>query len=195
MKKIQTNKVNYIKLGRGGSWTEECIKENKMKLGYEKVLHKMCVEERWNDVEKYLDSTDRGAITRHVNQIKEFYKAPEEIMWITFYGGKLYWGFANEKVYLDRDGKRKCRDIKWNNKDISDNEISEYFLSGKITQVKSFRGTICEMRYREELLRRINCEQREEAKEIEKSMEKMVPFVEKLIRNLHDDADSSELLR
>ena len=112
--KIQPTNIRFIKLGANGCWEEKSItKENVIRLGYEfkpeTNMHEECLNDRWDKCREYCIehwSKDSGAVTRHVNQIRDFYTLDENTLWITFYGRKLYWAFCDSTVYLDEDQTR-----------------------------------------------------------------------------------------
>ena len=112
--KIEPTNIRFIKLGANGCWEEKSItKENVIRLGYEfepeTNMHEECLNDRWDKCREYCIehwSKDSGAVTRHVNQIRDFYTLDENTLWITFYGRKLYWAFCDSTVHLDEDQTR-----------------------------------------------------------------------------------------
>lgn len=95
MKRIQANKVLFIKLGQGGKFERECIESNQtLRLGYREVDHKLCITGQWDKVHDYFITEENSktfVATSHSNQIKQFYEEDEKTLWITFYANKLWW--------------------------------------------------------------------------------------------------------
>ena len=96
----------------------ECLDKNMLKVSYKEVSHEDCRWGRWANVEKQLGEirTDKGAIRRDLNQIRTFYEAGEDVMWVTFHGDHLWFNaFPSDSegaitrqtgwmVEADRDG-------------------------------------------------------------------------------------------
>ena len=72
----------------------------------------------------------------------------------------------------------------WSCNDSIGNELDVDKLSGTLTKVQNFRGTICNVKEREYLLRRLNGSYPNEVKEAEKSLEQLEIAMGKLVRLL-----------
>lgn len=167
---ITANSVKFIKLGRGGSWEDYCINNNLIALGFDNPYHDRCLEGDWDFIHNYwfdkstkvTDAAKKSEATKITIQIKVFYTSPSDVMWITFHNSKLYWCFAQEEVEERKIDELYCvakvRKVKgtWNSTDIYGNELLVSNLSGKLTMVQMFRGTICAVKESDYLLRRIN---------------------------------------
>lgn len=185
MEKVTSSKANFIKLCKAGKWEPECIENGYMRLGYDEVGHELCIQNKWDDARKVFTwIKDQGTITRHLNQVKDFYNCSSDILWITFWGGKLWWGFADDKVIIEGEKRIRKMTNGWNDKDINGTTLFESLISGRITSVKGFRGAICNVRYKDELLECINSEEREEVKSIKNFKKEILNEIEKLIKNL-----------
>lgn len=185
---IRANKAKYIKLGRRGLWEEECLlHENTIKIGFNNPLHKECLEGNWEKVHQYWVETGEssGEATKITNQLKAFYESGEEVLWVTFFNNRLYWGFAEKEVRKLSDGTR-VRKIKngWKSQDIKGEPLTIYNLSGKLTQVRNFRGTICRAKELDYVVRRINHLKMDYVQQAEKTYSKLLEDIEPLIQNL-----------
>lgn len=99
----------------------------------------------------------KGKATETVSQIKYFYESPEDVLWITFFNRKLYWCFANSKVVkLPDDSRIRKVKGKWSSEDVNGNPLYIENLSGKLTKVQGFRGTICTVKEFDYLINKIN---------------------------------------
>lgn len=90
MEKIQATAVKYIKLGEGDEWEHECLTSGIIKFGYHKTPHQMCLEGKWEDVNKvWLEErkNNQSTATSDVRQIRTFYTATPDILFITFSQG------------------------------------------------------------------------------------------------------------
>lgn len=146
--------ARFIKLGGKGDMDEESIYGTNpcIWLGYESGQHAECLRGGKGDWEAVYDywlgrrNNDKGQATRDRNQIKDFYTLPESTVWITFYNRKLYWCRASKIVTELPDGSRIRKTIEgWSSEDINGKELYIDNLSGKLTKVQGFRGTICKL--------------------------------------------------
>ena len=181
-------KIRFIKLGDGGEWEKSCIADNTIRLGYRSRNHQDCLDGKWDKVRKeWTGSTNIGAITRHINQVKAFYKSKENDIWITFYKRKLYWGRAGSEV-IQRDDKSKVRKIidNWSCTDINgQKELNFDNLDGRVTKSQGFRGTICKARLQNYLINKINGKTDPVIEEVEKNINSLKENIKKLIKGLH----------
>jgi len=188
MKIVEAQDVKFIKLGRSGGWEERCIESNKpsIRLGFMNPHHQECLDGDWDYIKKYwLKSKTKGKATETTNQIKDFYTQPSTTLWITFYKRLLYWCFAKEKVAILNTGDR-IREVKgkWNFCDVKGNPLYVESLSGKLTKVQMFRGTICSVKESDYLLKRINAEQLPEVAKANRSLDNLILCIKPLIKNL-----------
>ena len=189
MKRIQANKVLFIKLGQGGKFEKECIENNHtLRLGYREVDHKLCLTGQWDKVHDYFTTEENSktfVATSHSNQIKQFYEEDENTLWITFYANKLWWCFSKPEITLLAD-KTKTRPVigKWSDKDVYENVLLAGNISGKLLKTQGFRGTICSVPEEKYVLAKINCEQMKEVVEVEQAMFDLKTKLTFLIQNL-----------
>ncbi len=157
---INPSKGLYIKLGASGIWEKECLESGILRFGYAETPFDAAVSGDWTTVRKvWLDARqDEGAATRDVIQIRHFFEAGNDTIWVTFYGGLLWWCFAKPGVKQHQDGRGSYREtVKgWQNTDINGGKLSSDKLSGNLLKVQAFRGTICEIRDFEYLKRKLN---------------------------------------
>ena len=143
----KTTKALFIKLGAGGEFVEECMEKNILKIGYNDADHDLCLQGKWQKIKDYFvnkRSFQNGVATFHVNQIKYFYEEGEGVLWITFHNNKLYWCFSENKIFLQKD-KTKIRKVigKWSCRDLKGKILFLDNISGRLSKVQGFRGTIC----------------------------------------------------
>jgi len=194
--KISPSKVLYIKLGSKGKWEHECIHETQtLRFGYNSVSHEACLNGDWEKVRDSLNKIrdDQGAITRDLNQIKEFYTAEDDVLWITFHGNVLWWCFSKPKIILHSDN-RKTRSVigEWKNKDINGKILSNHRLKGSLVSIQGFQGTICSVKDSKYTIRKINAEEDPEVKKAEETFQKLKEDITPLIKRL--DSKDFEIL-
>jgi hypothetical protein len=186
--KISPSKGLYIKLGRSGRWEKECLENGLLRFGYKETQFDAAISGDWETVRKIWLKlrSDEGAATRDVIQIRHFFEAGDDTLWITFCGGLLWWCFAEPGVKQHQDGKGCFRKTVagWRNTDINGRKLSSDKLSGNLLKVQSFQGTICEIKAFEYLKRKLNGQllpEIEDAAQAENQMvQKIVPLMQLL---------------
>lgn len=188
LNKISPTRALYIKLGHGGEWEKECLLQTQtLRLGFIEADHQSCLRGEWDKVTEQLHYIqDAGARIRAVNQIREFYEAGEDVLWVTFYANKLWWCSSKPKIDQLPDGT-KTRPVigKWKNSDISENTLSMDKLSGRLLSMQGYRGTICSVREFDYLVNKINGILSPRVKEAEDAYSNLIVKLEPLIRDLH----------
>lgn len=156
---VAASHLYYIKLGRGGDWEAESLRDGVLRFGYREAPHDQCARGDWQGVWEAMKTIrgDAGAATRDVNQIRAYYEADEHSIFITFVGGLLYWCRPSGPVELldDRSHRRQTAEG-WRNTSVNGTLLSADRLSGRLLKVQMFRGTICDVRAGDYLLRKLS---------------------------------------
>jgi hypothetical protein len=183
-RKIEPAKALFIKLGRSGKWEEECLKGGLLRFGYKQTPFDAATSGDWEAVRKVWLAIreDAGAATRDITQIRNFFEASEDVLWITFYGRQLWWCFARLGVKQDEEGSYRETVDGWHCADIHGEKLSMERLSGNLIKVQAFRGTICEVIAFDYLKRKINGEKQPEVEEAIKAEIQMVQKIIPLMR-------------
>jgi hypothetical protein len=186
---IRPSQALYIKLGQGGAWESQCINETQtLRLGYQEASHQLCLKGDWVTVQQELKAIrkDTGAATRDTNQIRLFYESDETVLWVTFFGDLLYWCFSKPKIALLAD-QSKTRPVlgQWRSTDVIGQPLQKNQLSGKLTSMEGFRGTICSVKEFDYLVNKINGKLSAETQEAVKALAILEQKIEILIRSLH----------
>lgn len=185
--KVDAAKALFIKLGQSGEWERDCINQGVLRLGYHALPHDRCLASDWEAARTAFSSNaDPGSVTRHLNQVQQFYEEPASTLWITFYSDRLWWCFSEPNVTRLSDGS-KTRPVigSWSDKDVNGTPLLKGRLSGKLLAVQGFQGTICSVKEREYLLHKINGTSEPHIAEAQLAVEKLVSSVVPIIRNLH----------
>ena len=185
--RIGSAKALFIKLGESGEWERECISNATLRLGYHAVPHDRCLTGDWEKArDTFPPSADPGSVTRHINQVQQFYEEPAETLWITFFSDRLWWCFSRPGIVQLPDGSKTRQVIgSWSDKDINGSPLLKGRLSGKLLAVQGFQGTICSVKEREYLLHKINGTSEPHVAEAQHAVERLVMAVVPIIRNLH----------
>jgi hypothetical protein len=185
--RVDSAKVLFIKLGESGEWERECISNETLRLGYREIPHDLCLTGDWEKArDAFPPSADPGSVTRHINQVQQFYEEPAETLWITFFSDRLWWCFSIPCIVQLPDGSKTRQVIgRWSDKDIKGTPLLKGRLSGKLLAVQGFQGTICSVKEREYLLHKINGTSEPHIAEAQHAVERLEMAVVPIIRNLH----------
>lgn len=186
--KINPKNAYYIKLGRNGEWEKDCLEVSQtIKIGYREIPDKFCRQGSWDDVQKIMQDIrdDIGAATRDKNQIRIFYEASEQDLWITFFGDRLYWCFSKPDITVLPDMSKSRPAIgKWSSIDVLGKPLQKTQLSGALLRVQGFRGTICKVKELKYLVEKINGVVHPEVENALLAKSEFEEKIEKLIRKL-----------
>jgi hypothetical protein len=184
---IHAQKAIFIKLGGSGEWERECINNGTLRLDYRTVPHDLCSSSDWASARNaFPKDSDQGSVTRHINQVQQFYEEPEATLWITFYSDRLWWCFSKPEITRLSDNT-KIRHVvgQWSDSDINEIPLIKGRLSGKLLAVQSFQGTICLVKEREYLLHKINGTSEPHVAKAQEAVETLTSALIPIIRNLH----------
>lgn len=187
MQSINASKALFIKLGEGGIWESDCIRDGLLHLDYRSLPHNQCVSSHWDDVRSAFPAdANQGSVSRHINQVRHFYEEPSSTLWVTFYSDRLWWCFSNPTVTRLAD-QSKIRPVidRWRDTDITGAPLIKGKLSGKLLAVQSFPGTICTIKERQYLLHKINGTSEPHIGQAESAIETLVDALIPIIKNLH----------
>lgn len=191
MKKINSKKVlqvNYIKLGQNDAYTKECTEKGYIKLDYHEIDHNLCVSGQWgkvkDDIIAKLHRTTSVA-SNDCRQIKQFYEDNINVLWITFFGNKMWWCFSENKINFNKDRTKIRKAISgWSDKDIKNKTLNVDRIRGDIRAKQFYQGTICNISDKEYIINKINGELSPDVIKCEEDTKNLKQSVEKLIFRL-----------
>jgi hypothetical protein len=105
------------------------------------------------------EGKDKGTATRFTNETRIFFEDDGSILWITFIGERLCWGFldpAAAKPHPDGDGVFRTVKGGWRYTDLRGEPLTQDRLSGALIKLAAYRGTSCDVDVAEYAVRRIN---------------------------------------
>jgi len=187
MKKIACKNAFYIKLGRNGIWEDSSIKNNIMRIGWRAQSVHDINNGNWEKIKKELEeeSNSKGAATRDYRALRMICESTPEDIWITFHGNYLWWCRVSEEKIFEDDTSKYRKVDKWRRVDINGNYLIINNISGRISKLQGFRGTVCKVKEIDELVRLINSEDSPEYLAIKKSKTLLCRNVEKALKLLH----------
>lgn len=146
----------YIKLGAGGVWAEDSIKNGLLRLGWSAIPLSEIRNRRWSRIEKRLRTEDvhAGVATRDLNGLRDIVLSTRDDVWITFHQSKLWWGrLAETEMEKDATSKFRRPASGWSDRAIDGSVLIATQLPGVLSATQGFRGTICSVRAPEVLHR------------------------------------------
>jgi hypothetical protein len=187
---VSPSAFRFIKLGTRGKWEPDCIEgpSPTIRLGFDNPHHDACLNGDWRTLEHFwLQSKRRAEATKTVTQTKDFYTLDADALWITFYNRKLYWCFAHPEVTELEPGGSRIRKVidKWRCTSLSGEPLLVDNLSGKLTKMQGFRGTICNVHEHDYLLAKLNNASLPDVKQAEISLKALKSSISPLIQRLH----------
>jgi hypothetical protein len=161
---IHPRRVRYIKLGREGRWEKECAESGIIRFGFGSATAErfpLCRGALWDDLTHSFIASgkDKGTATRFTNETRLFFEDDGSILWITFIGARLCWGFLEpDPAEPHGDGDGVFRRVKggWRWADLKGEPLSKDRLSGALTKLAAYRGTSCDVDVADYVVRRIN---------------------------------------
>lgn len=183
-------KAYFIKLGERGEWECSCIAEGAIKFGYRKTPHDLCLKGDWEKVKAFWTTERHGNARTAANdtrQIRTFFEATEQDLFITFSKGYLWWCRPSGMPVIGPEGDdpwvRQTVDG-WNHLGLKGEPLVLSRLSGKLTKTQMYQGTICEVEELGYLLRRINGETVPEVAEAEIAEQVLLKRILSMVRLL-----------
>jgi hypothetical protein len=155
--------VRYIKLGEGGKWAAQAIREGVIPFGYPAVNHRACASRDWSEVRSQLALMGRqkAGVGQALRELKDFYELGDDTLWFTIADGHIWWAFASGPVIGGEEGGpnaparyRRTREG-WRNTSAAGMPLSVFNLSSALTRTASYRMTICAVKSADYLVRKI----------------------------------------
>jgi hypothetical protein len=163
---LNVSAVRYIKLGEGGKWAAQALRQAILPFGYRAVDHDACVIGDWKKVRQQLIAMGRknGGIGQGIRELKEFYERGEDTLWFTLADGHLWWTFAEARVIEgdenDHDAPSRFRRTLggWRSSSLAGVPLNVRGLSSALTSTANYQMTVCAVKQADYLLRRIRGE-------------------------------------
>ena len=184
---IEAERCLFIRLGKCGERTAQCIVAGELRLDYPQVSHELALDGRWTQVESQIAglSKDRESSARHTKQIRDFYEASATTLWITFHADCMWWSFAAPGAAQRADGTKARSTIDgWHQYDVRNQPLAADRLSGGLLAVQAYRGTICavEAGY---VLQVINCVDAPRVAAAGHALAALIDSLQPIVQRLH----------
>lgn len=195
MEKINPKLAKYIKLGAKGDREKDMLDQGLIYIGFgtDNVdIFNASINGEWGkfrEIKRQLSEDSKAVITGACNAVRSVYESTEDLLWITFHKDRLYWGFIDVETppMMRPDLSGSVRKMKggWSSVDIEEKPLLKQTLSGELDKVSMYRGTVCQVKAFEYLIRRINSEFSPELEAVEKARDNLALLTSNLIRKLH----------
>ena len=195
---ITAKRALYIKLGEKSRWFKTALETNTLRVGFSEVPEELAIAaasaNNFAPIKSLYEKSGQtpGTSTRFSNELREFYTAGADVLWITFADGRMWWCFANPGVAAALTGDRKTEGSRyrttvdaWSDKDRKGETLWKTGLRGSLTTTEGFRGTICKVREFDYLVRRLNGVRSSAVEAVTRARTGLVETVIPLIRGLH----------
>ena len=194
--------VRYIKLGSGNSGTDNrCINDCISYIGFgtdDDQLFELASKGLWDEFKNLQYERDvvgsvqarKQRATSATNQVRAFFEAGDDTLWITFFGGFMYHArLSNSSRPVISNELRGCtRAIAgaWSNRDEQNKELKVENLSGNLTKIRGYKGTSCTLSNDQfdYLLTRLSGKVPSYIERINKSQEELIDGVKSAIKTL-----------
>jgi hypothetical protein len=191
---IHPGRVRYVKLGEKGRWEKECSEKGIIRFGLGSAAatperFPLCREGRWAALTESFrtEVKDKGTATRFTNETRLFFEDDGSILWITFVGERLGWGFLDPAPAEQHpDGDSVFRKVRggWRWTDLTGAPLTKDRLSGALTKLAGYRATSCNVDVAEYVVRRVNGQRTPEVERAVVSLEEMKASVLDMMRLL-----------
>ena len=121
-----------------------------------------------------------------MTQLRLFYEAPPETIWITFSENALWWSRSASPPAVSDDGSKvRAVDGEWSCLDAEGNVLSTDRLRGSLLATMGYRGTICKVKEEGYVLDKIAGRTSPKAAAAEQARSQLIEATRGLIEDLH----------
>lgn len=154
----RTTQAFFIKLGGKGAWEADSLEQGTIRFGYRATPHELCLAGDWRGVQSLLEQKHKPSVaSNHLRQIRTFYTAGPDDLFITFHGGYLWWARPDGKAKLLEDHSKVRGTVDgWRKTSVGGSPLLLSKLSGTLLKTRMFQGTICAVQALEYLLRKLS---------------------------------------
>jgi hypothetical protein len=188
---ISLSMVRFIKLGEGGRWEEKCLTEGLVMIRFPEISHELGLSrDRAKIHQAFLgQGLTKGTASNYTTQILDFFSPCDNILWITIARGHLWWAISGKDVLpmsaIEADAEEGVRFRRtkgnWRSESLGGVPLRLEDLSGRLTQMAGFRGTMCKVKESDYVIRKINDEDMPEITEAKEARSVLLKSVKTLV--------------
>ena len=115
---ITATRALYIKLGESNRWVQLAFDSGTLRFGFRDIPHDQAIAavgaRDFTPIKEFYQnerSVAPGTATRYSNEVREFYTAPPDVLWITFAKGRMWWCFADAESDPKLGRRSRCNGI------------------------------------------------------------------------------------
>jgi len=155
--------VRYVKTGRGGGWWKASKDNEQIHLGWKTVPDELLLKPNFPKLERILKA--QGGAAQDFNALRTLLDSPSKHLWMTFEHGYMWWCTVRDGAIVNPKGEGSNEGHfwlhcarPWSNKSLKGTLLAFADLPGTVTRVSGFRGTVCEPKDWQTVLRIIQGE-------------------------------------
>lgn len=155
--------VRYVKTGRGGGWWKASKDNEQIHLGWKTVPDELLLKPNFPKLERILKA--QGGAAQDFNALRTLLDSPSKHLWMTFEHGYMWWCTVRDGAIVNPKGEGSDEGHfwlhcarPWSNKSLKGTLLAFADLPGTVTRVSGFRGTVCEPKDWQTVLRIIQDE-------------------------------------
>jgi hypothetical protein len=164
--------VRYVKNGRSGQWWRAAKANGQVHLGWNTVPGELLVNPDFPEIERILRKVNgpRQGVTQDFNALRDLLDGPSQHVWMTFEDGCMWWCTVLDGATVNPGGESHekgnfwlaCKRL-WSNRSIKGKLLAISDLPGTVTTTGGFKGTVCNPRDWQAVLRIIQDDKDPEA--------------------------------
>ena len=161
--------VRYVKNGPGGRWWKVAKTNEQIHLGWKNVAHELLLNPDFAKIKAEYYAAGQGTM-QDFNALRDLLDSPSKHLWMTFEDGYMWWCTVRDCATVNPNGEGLTEghfwltcDRAWSNRTIGGKLLAISDLPGTVTTVAGFRGTICQPKYWQTILRIIQDQKDPEA--------------------------------
>lgn len=158
---ISFERAYYIKLGTGGAWAEDSIRNGLLRLGWKSIPLSDILAGKWNRISERLakKQPNQGTVTADTKRLRNLATSTSDDIWITFHRSRMLWcRVANSPIEEDATSKFRRLSSGWSDCDSAGRVLLANQIPGRLSQMQGFRGTVCAVGELDALRRLLNAQ-------------------------------------
>lgn len=185
---VRVDQAFFIKLGRGGEWEAECIKNGILRFGWPDNPLVDVIGGNWDKIRRDLAvfGKSKGQLTSDVNRLKDITESTSADIWITFHDSKMYWArLSDDPPKEDDTSKFRTTVSGWSSLDANGRSLIASQIPGVVSAVRGYRATVCKVKRPDVLQRVIRAEPSPIVDALERRKQALETEVASAIQQLH----------
>ena len=167
-KDLQQSTVRYVKNGAGGRWWAVAKAHAELHASWTSIPVEQLVKPDFAALRK------RIKLTQDFNALHCLLERPSKHVWITFEDGYMWWCTVRDGIVANPKGEGKSKGQfwlvchkPWSNRSVGGKLLAIADLPGTVSTVSGFKGTVCQPKAWQSILRIIRDEKNSDATEAE----------------------------